>query len=474
MSDYDNLDALAMADLVRRREVAPDHFVREAAARVAVANPVLNAVVHEFSVPAAIETEVPFAGVPLWLKDTGVAIKGELMTSGTRLYQGVRSPSDSTLGGRLRRAGFVFMGRTNTPELALSFTAEGEFHGSARNPWDLTRSPGGSSGGAAALVGAGIVPLTQASDGAGSIRVPCAHTGTFGFKPSRLRNPHGPLQAEGMAGMSTLHGISRSVRDSAAMLDITHGGDIGDPWSCPAPSGTFISAALNPPKRLRIGMQIEGPEGYPLSPEVVEATEDAARLLTELGHHVEIATPVYDNGALARAWFVVAAVNIGRGVKGFAAARGIADPLALLEPVNAEWVRRSAGISGEDYLGAVQVLQASSRAMGTFFQTYDIYLSPVTAEIAPKLGELAGTGLGPEEFFRRFWAHAPLTAVFNASGCPAMSVPLYWTTAGLPVGAHFGAAFGGEELLFSLAGELELARPWAWRRPKLDLEAMYS
>ncbi|UIY32174.1 amidase (plasmid) [Neorhizobium galegae] len=281
MSDYDNLDALAMADLVRRREVAPDHFVREAAARVAVANPVLNAVVHEFSVPAAIETEVPFAGVPLWLKDTGVAIKGELMTSGTRLYQGVRSPSDSTLGGRLRRAGFVFMGRTNTPELALSFTAEGEFHGSARNPWDLTRSPGGSSGGAAALVGAGIVPLTQASDGAGSIRVPCAHTGTFGFKPSRLRNPHGPLQAEGMAGMSTLHGISRSVRDSAAMLDITHGGDIGDPWSCPAPSGTFISAALNPPKRLRIGMQIEGPEGYPLSPEVVEATEDAARLLTE-------------------------------------------------------------------------------------------------------------------------------------------------------------------------------------------------
>lgn len=468
MPDYDTLDALAMADLVRRREVPPKHFIHEAVARVVAANPVLNAVVHDFAIPDAVGPEGMFAGVPLWLKDTGVAVRGEPMTSGTRLHQGVRSPADSTVGARLRRAGFVFMGRTNTPELALSFTTEGDFHGVARNPWDPTRSPGGSSGGAAALVGAGIVPLTQASDGAGSIRVPCAHTGTFGFKPSRLRNPHGPLQAEGMAGMSTLHGISRSVRDSAAMLDATHGADVGDPWACPPPSGSFLAAAGRPPGRLRIGMQVEGPADYPLSPEVVDATQDAARLLVELGHDVEVAAPAYDNKALARAWFTVAAVNVGRGVKGFAAARGIADPLALLEPVNAEWARRSQEISGEDYLGAVQTLQATSRAMGAFFQTYDIYLSPVTAQIAPRLGELAGTGLGPEEFFHRFWAHAPLTAVFNSSGCPAMSVPLHWTAEGIPVGIHFGAAYGAEELLFSLAGELERARPWAARRPTTE------
>lgn len=471
MPDYDSLDALAMAELVRRRDVAPDHFVKEAAVRVAAANPVLNAVVHDFEVPDTNHGEGLFAGVPLWLKDTGVAVKGEPMTSGTRLYQDVRSPADSTVGSRLRRAGFAFMGRTNTPELALSFTTEGEFHGIARNPWDLTRTPGGSSGGAAALVAAGIVPITQASDGAGSIRVPCAHTGTFGFKPSRLRNPHGPQQAEGMGGMSTLHGISRSVRDSAAMLDVTHGADVGDPWSCPAPSGSFLAAVGQRPGRLRIGMQLEGPAGYSLSPGVVVATEEAARLLEELGHTIEIAAPSYDNAALARAWFIVAAVNVGRGVKGFAAARSIADPLAFLEPVNAEWVRRSAEISGEDYLGALQMLQASSRAMGTFFKTYDVYLSPVTAEIAPKLGELAGSGLGPEDFFQRFWAHAPLTAVFNASGCPAMSVPLYWTPDGMPVGIHFGAAFGAEELLFSLAGELELARPWGQRRPISETEA---
>lgn len=470
MPDYETLDALAMAELVRRREVPPDHFVKEAAERASAANPALNAIVHDFAPMESANCEGLFAGVPLWLKDTGVAIRGEPITSGSRLHQGVRSPADSTVGSRLRTAGFVFMGRTNTPELALSFTTEGEFHGTARNPWDMTRTPGGSSGGAAALVGAGIVPLTQASDGAGSIRVPCAHTGTFGFKPSRLRNPHGPLQAEGIAGMSTLHGISRTVRDSAALLDVSHGADIGDPSACPPPSGSFLAAAGRRPKRLRIGMQIKGPEGYPLSPEVVAATEDVARLLVDLGHEVEIAAPAYDNRALARAWFTIAAVNVGRGVKSFAATRGIADPLALLEPVNAEWVRRSDGISGEDYLGAVQTLHATSRVMGAFFQNYDIYLSPTTAEIAPRLGELAGAGPKPEEFFHRFWAHAPLTAVFNASGCPAMSVPLYWTMEGIPVGVHFGAAYGAEELLFSLAGELELARPWAHRRPTLEAE----
>lgn len=470
MPDHNTLDALAMADLVRRGEVAPTHFIEEALERVSAANPVLNAVVHDFLPMDSANPEGPFAGVPLWLKDTGVAIKGEPMTSGSRLHAGVRSPADSTVGARLRDAGFVFMGRTNTPEMALSFTTEGECYGPARNPWDLTRSPGGSSGGAAALVGAGIVPLTQASDGAGSIRVPCAHTGTFGFKPSRLRNPHGPLQAEGMAGMATLHGISRSVRDSAALLDVTHGADIGDPWACPAPSGTFLDAVGQPPKRLRIGMQIEGPEGYPLSAEVVAATEDAARLLTALGHHVEIAAPAYDNHALARAWFTIAAVNVARGVKTFAAARGIADPLALMEPVNAEWVRQADGISGEDYLGAVQTLHATSRAMGAFFRKYDVYLSPVTAEVAPRLGVLAGNGLSSQAFFQRFWSHAPLTAVFNSSGCPAMSVPLHWTTENLPVGVHFGAAYGADALLFSLAGELELARPWAYRHPKPEAE----
>lgn len=466
--DYDSLDALAMADLVRRGAVAPDHFVKEAKRRADALNPALNVIIHDFEPSPYASGNGPFAGVPLWLKDTGVAVKGELLTSGSRLYENVRSPSDSTMGARLRNAGFVFMGRTNTPEMALSFTTEGDFYGATRNPWDTGRSPGGSSGGAAALVSAGIAPLAQASDGAGSIRVPCAHTGTFGFKPSRMRTPHGPVQAEGIAGMATLHGISRSVRDSAALLDATHGPDIGDPWASPPAGGRFLDAVSHPPKSLRIGMQIDGPDGYPLSPTVVEATKRAAQLLADLGHVVEIARPAYDNGALAEAWFAIAAVNVARGVKKFAQARGIAAPFSYMENVNAQWAERTETISGTDYLEAVQTLHGTSRAMGRFFQTYDIYLSPVAADIPPELGQLAGTGLDPETFFHRLWAHAPLTAVFNASGCPAMSVPLEWTPEGLPIGIHFGAAYGCEELLFSLAGQLEIAAPWAHRRPELN------
>jgi amidase len=460
--NYDSLDALAMADLVRRGEVAPDHFVKEARSRVAALNPALNAVVHDFPDMPPASLDGPFAGVPLLLKDTGVAIKDMPITSGTRLHKDVVSPADSTLGGRLRKAGFAFIGRTNTPELALSFTTEGSFHGAARNPWDLTRTPGGSSGGAAAVVAAGIVPLTQCSDGAGSIRVPAAHCGVFGLKPSRLRNPSGPAIAEGVGGMATLHAISRSARDNAALLDVTNGADIGDPWGSPPVDGSFLDAVSRPPRPLKIGMEVTG------DADCRAAVEAAARLCEELGHHVEIAPPSYDREAVKKAWLTISAVNVARGTRNLAKARGIADPLALMEPVNAEWVLKGDAISGTDYLAAIDALHQSSRAMGHYFSDYDIYLSPTTAEVAPKLGHLAGEGLSVDDFFERFWGHAPLTAVFNASGCPAMSVPLHWTEACIPVGVHFGAAFGAEALLFSLAGQLEIASPWAARRPNIS------
>jgi amidase len=460
--DYDSLDALAMAELVRRGDVAPDHFIKEAKSRIAALNPSLNAVVHHFPDEASYPSEGPFAGVPLLLKDTGVALKDMPITSGTGLHQGVVSPADSTMGTRLRKAGFAFLGRTNTPELALSFTTEGTYHGPARNPWDLSRTPGGSSGGAAAAVAAGIVPMTQCSDGAGSIRVPAAHCGVFGLKPSRARTPFGPVLVETVGGMGTLHAISRSVRDSAAMLDVTHGSDIGDPWGPPPMEGTFLEAVSRPPRSLKIGMEVTGDADCRVG------VEAAAALCESLGHTVELAAPAYDREAVSRAWLTIAAVNIARGTANLAKARNIADPLALLEPVNSEWVRMGETLSGTDYLGAIDALHQSSRAMGRYFSQYDIYLSPTTAEVAPKLGHLAGAGLSVEEFFQRFWNHAPLTAVFNASGCPAMSVPLHWTEAGIPVGVHFGAAFGAEALLFSLAGQLEAASPWAMRRPKLS------
>lgn len=466
MQDHEALDAMAMAALVRAGEVAPDHFVRAAQARIAALNPMLNAVVHDIAPEYPDRLDGAFAGVPMLLKDTGVAVRGAPLTSGSALYADVVSPGDSTLATRMRQAGFVFIGRTNTPEFALSFTTEGPFHGSARNPWDPGRTPGGSSGGAAAAVAAGIVPIAQASDGAGSIRVPAAHCGVFGFKPSRLRNPMGPAAAESIAGMGTPHALTRTVRDSALLLDVTHGPDRGDPWACPAPAGRFVEAVGRAPGRLRIGMQVSG------DADCRAAVAAAAKLCESLGHEVMPARPDYDAEELARAWFVIAAVNVARGVGAYAAAKGIADPLALIEPVNAEWILRGRAMSGEDYLGAVQVVQAAARSMGRFFAAHDIYLSPTTAEVAPRLGHLSGVGLDVDAFFSRFWNHAPLTAVFNASGCPAMSVPLHQAAGtGLPVGVHFGAAYGAEELLFSLAGQLEAAAPWAARRPDMAVAA---
>lgn len=471
---FDTLDASGMAEMIRAGAVAPDAFVKAHRARInsskAIETAPLNAIVHRIDEgdapqdPATLKNGA-FAGVPLLLKNTGVAVDGAPLSLGSRLFADQVSAADNTLAARYRAAGFVFTGRTNTPELALSFTTESALHGPARNPWDLTRSPGGSSGGAAAAVAAGLAPVAQSSDGAGSTRVPAAHCGVFGFKPTRMRNPVGPAQAEGIAGMSTPHAVTRSVRDCARMLDVSAGPDLGDPYAAPAPAGPFADALERPPKRLRVALALDAPEGIAMDDACAEAARDAARLCSDLGHQVEEAAPDYDNAALKRAWRVIAAVSTARSVDAAGAARGLEAPDALLEPVNAEWAEEGRRTSGTAYLGAVRTLHGTARAMGRFFARHDVLLSPTTAEIAPPLGALAGAGVSLDAFYDRFWAHAPLTAVFNASGCPAMSVPLFWTEAGLPVGAQFGAGFGNDALLLALAAELEAARPWFGRRP---------
>lgn len=466
---YDDLDATGMAELVRLGAVAPDSFVREAARRIAAVNPALNAVVHDIA-PGPVSTQGAFAGVPLPLKNIGIAARGSAMSVGSRLFAEQVCAEDNTLAARYRAAGLVFVARTNTPEMALSFTSEPALHGACRNPWDLTRSAGGSSGGSAALVASGVVPLAQSSDGAGSTRVPAAHCGVFGFKPSRMRNPVGPAQAESIAGMSTPHAISRSVRDSARLLDLGSGADLGDPYAAPpAPAGGYAAAIEQPLRRLRFGLQLTLPEGMTADPECLAAARATADLLADLGHEIVELAPAYDNGALKRAWRVISAVSCAQTVEKTAEARGLtlAEADALLEPVNAEWVAEGRRVSGIAYLAAVQELHRTSRVLGAYFQKVDAYLSPTTAELAPPVGYLAGAGMGLDAFYDRFWAHAPLTAVFNASGCPAMSLPLHWTAKGVPVGSQIGAGFGQDALLFQIAAELERARPWAARRPAL-------
>jgi amidase len=309
------------------------------------------------------------------------------------------------------------------------------------------------------------VPFANASDGAGSIRVPASHGGLFGFKPSRMRNPVGPVVVEVIAGMSTPHCVSWSVRDSAALLDASSGPDQGDPYAVPQPERPFLAELDRDPPPLRIGLTLRSPLGTPVDPECLAATRAMARLCEELGHTVEETDAGYDAAALKAAWRVIVGVNIAPAVALQGERRGLADPLTLVEPVNAAWIEEARGKSAADYLKAVNQLHATARALGRFFARYDVLLSPAAAELPPLLGQMASAGQTLDGFYDQFWQHGPFTCAFNASGCPAMSVPATLSAEGLPIGVQFGAGFGREGLLFALAGQLERARPWADRRP---------
>ncbi|QPM91176.1 amidase [Pseudooceanicola algae] len=477
ISEYDTLDATALAALVRSGEVTSQEVLATALDRIARLEPQINAIVHPHFDLAQADIvrglpDGPFTGVPMLVKNTGIAVAGMEMSTGCRLFQGMTDAADCTLVARYRKAGVVLMGKSNTPEFALSFATEPATSGPTCNPWNKDHGPGGSSGGSAAAVAAGLVPFANSSDGAGSTRLPASHTGLFGFKPSRMRNPLGPVVVEGIAGMSTPHALTRSVRDSAALLDATAGGDVGDPSACPPVHDSFATSAARDPGPLRIGMTLDSPLGTPVDPQVRAACVATARLLESLGHHVEEITDAgYDAHALKTAWRVIPGVNVASAVTARGAMLGLADPVAELEPVNRAWIREGMGLSGMDYLAAVNLLHRTARDMGRFFAGYDILLTPGSGELPPRIGEMSSaTGDSPADldaFYDRFWQHSPFTCVFNSSGCPAMNLPFGLSVEGLPIGVHFGAGYGQDALLFSLAGQIERAAPWAHRRPNL-------
>jgi amidase len=470
MDDLATLDGIALSGLIAKREVTAGEVLEAAIERIERLNPKLNAVVHaHFDLARKQVTDglpaSPLSGVPTLLKNTGFEAEGMILSTGSELLRNNVSKRDSTITARYKAAGMVILGKSNTPEFALSFTSEPDAFGPTRNPWDLSRTAGGSSGGSTAAVASGMVPIANSSDGAGSTRLPASHCGLFGFKPSRLVNPVGPATAEAIGGMSTPHAVSWSVRDNAAMLDVSAGADAGDPWASPAVPGSYLSAVDKTPPRLKVALITGSPTGSSVEPDMVSSVEETARLLEGLGHHVETVPDAgYDAEALKTAWRIVVGVNVALGVTG-------GDPaspnLSKLEPVNQEWVREALAVPGTRYLWAINQLHASSRAMAAFFSRYDVMLTPAAAEPAPLLGKLAGRGKTLDEFYDLFWSHSPFTAVFNTSGCPAMSVPLGMSAKGLPVGSHFGAAFGKDALLLSLAGELERSAPWINRRPAL-------
>ena len=468
-AEYEAYDGLGLAALVRGGEVGANELLDEALARLEALNPQLNAVTSRFEdrARAAIEADLPdgpFHGVPFLLKDLGAEMRDTPLTNGSRLYEDFICDFDSTLVARYKRAGLVIFGRTTSPELGLSYATEPLLHGPARNPWNLDHTPGGSSGGAAAAVAARILPIAQASDGGGSIRVPASCCGLFGLKPTRGRSPTGPRGGEGWAGMSVSHAVTLSVRDSAALLDAIIGEDVGDPYGAPQPVRPFLEEVGADPGVLRIAVSGRPSNGAPVDPDCLAAMDHAAALCADLGHHVEEAEPDYDRDEIDEQRVKIIASCLRAGIEARAAELGVA-PESLVEPMTWHIAGLADQVSGADYAAAVDSLHRVGRQFGRFFTAYDLLLTPTLAKPPLLIGALDPATEDFEAYAAEIHGFAAFPPLSNATGTPAMSVPLTWNGAGLPIGAQFIARFGDEATLFRLAAQLEAAQPWAGRRP---------
>lgn len=465
VEDYAEHDAVALADLVRQGAVSPDELLDAAIAQVERLNPALNAVVHRHDdlARAAIRAGLPegrFRGVPFLLKDLDLSLAGTELTEGSRLMSGHRPDFDSTLVARHKAAGLVIFGKTSSAELGLSFTTETAAFGATRHPRDPGLSPGGSSGGAAAAVASGMAPMAHGTDGAGSIRQPAALTGLFGLKPSRGRTPPGPNRSEIFFGIAVSHALTRSVRDSAALLDATLGPEPGAIFTPPEPPVLYERCAAEDPRRLRIALQRRPFNGAPVDPACLAALDAAAALCADMGHVVEEAAPEIAAEALDRALALLSGAFTAERVAAYGAAAGVADPLSRIEPGHADYLRAMRNRPATEVVAALGTVREVGRRHARFFGAWDVLMSPVTATPTLPLGWLASDAAGFEEIGRRAGLHAPFTAPCNAAGIPAMSVP-FAEPGAMPVGVQFAAAFGREDLLFRLAGAIERARPWA-------------
>ncbi|MFV0645504.1 MAG: amidase [Sphingomonadaceae bacterium] len=467
----ENRDSLGLAELVRKGEISASELLEDTIRRAEAINPALNFMAqkhYDYGRKAIANglPDGPFTGVPWLLKDLHTFLKGELTEGGSRLYKGYRGPYTSEIVQRAEQAGFVIFGKTTTPEYGLTGTTESTLSGKTRNPWNPERIAGGSSGGAAVAVASGVLPAAHASDGGGSIRIPASCCGLFGLKPSRGRVPMGPGRTEGWGGLSTHHAISRSVRDSAAILDVTHGVEPGSRYGAPSPDGTFLSHVGRDPGRLRIALMTSPVAGSPVDAECKAAAQAAARLCESLGHHVEEAAPELDAQQLGFAAFTQTAPFVSVDVEDRCKALGIEPSTDVLEPITMGFVEYGKTFSARDMARGNGILQAAAITVAQFMADYDLILSPTMAEPPLMLGTI-DLSSNPDfaTWGARTGAFAPFTQLFNMTGQPAMSVPLSMSEDGLPIGVMFAGRYGEEGLLFQLAGQLEQAAPWADRRP---------
>jgi amidase len=471
--DPSGLDALGQANLVRRKEISPRELVQAAIARIERVNPVLNAVItpmYELALAAADEPvgQGPFAGVPFLLKDIVAEYAGVRLAEGSALLKDHVSTHDSELVARHRRAGLIVVGKTNAPEFGILPTTEPRLFGPSRNPWDTTRTTGGSSGGSAAAVAGRIVPMAHANDGGGSIRIPASCCGVFGLKPTRGRTPLGPRYGELMAGLVAEHAVTLSVRDSAALLDATAGPDLGDPYWAPPAARPFLQEVGASPGRLRIAVSTTAANGVPVDADCVAAVRDAADLCASLGHDIVDGSPTLDGDLLTDAFIAVWSASVAWTLQDWSRRTGRQASQDDVEPLTWALVESGRARSAPNYMLAVQDLQLVARQVARFFVDHDVWLTPTVAEPPPPLGSFDATPDNPAFGMFRAAAFVPFTPICNITGQPAMSVPLWWNAAGLPIGVHFVGRFGDEATLFRLAAQLEAARPWAQRRPPVS------
>lgn len=476
ITDYLREDATGLAALVRRRTVSAAELLDIAIARTKAVDTRINAVVlRHFELArtsvARIPRDAPLAGVPWLLKDLNVQLAGTETTNGSRLFAGKMATTDSTVVQRYRAAGLVCFGKSASPEMGRTVTTESTLHGITRNPWNTDFSSGGSSGGASAAVAAGILPAAHATDGGGSIRIPAALCGLFGLKPTRLRTPNGPGRTEGWGGLSVGHAVTRSVRDSALLLDISQGPEPGAAYWPPPPSGSYLGELSRSPGKLRIGVLRASPLGVPVDAECLAAVDAAARLCESLGHPVTDFNPPEGGLELMMAFGTLVGVGFAAAVRERARELGREPGPEDLEAVNLAGYRQALGIPAVDHEQARQTVHAFGFRMHEAMLAIDVVLSPVAARPAWRVGDMR-LSQSPEDFYRHLAGASDFTALYNMSGQPAMSVPLHTGTSGLPVGVMFGARYGDEKTLFRLASQLEQATPWAGRLSPLMREAL--
>ncbi|MES2176697.1 MAG: amidase [Gemmatimonadota bacterium] len=492
-TDFIRYDALGLAELIRTRQVSSRELVDVAIARIERLNPALNAVIHPMFDAArrAADTprdDAPFAGVPFLIKDLLTAYAGEPMASGSRLYRGFVPPHDSEVMARYRRSGVIVLGKTNTPEFGLTPFTEPELFGPTRNPWNVERTTGGSSGGSGAAVASGMVPMAGGGDGGGSIRIPASCCGIFGFKPTRGYVPTGPDDGEIWGGAVTEGVLTRSVRDSAAMLDALQGDEIGAPYAAPARVRPFLDEVSTPPGKLRIAFTDAPLLGHDIHPDCSAAMRDAATLLESLGHELVEKTPVIDRETFNFAFMTVVCGELVADLED--AEHRLGRRVRREDVEYTTWALSLLGrsITAGEFTSAVRYIQRTARAMGQFFQSVDVLLTPTLGmppvphgSLKPKkseemalrtLGALRAGGLmkrggAIKQAAAQVFDFIPYPPLFNTTGQPAMSVPLYWNAEGLPIGVQLAAAFGNDGMLFRLAGQLEQARPWRDRWPAM-------